>query len=112
MDGVSMRYTFTAPGAPSARRVQRYATPGGRSMYVDGWKAVAGNSALAASRTRAAGAWESYHVAADRAENRDVAARYPAKTVELASLWEAAAGRVVLLRSGTTSRASRAGSRR
>jgi arylsulfatase A-like enzyme len=89
MDGVSMRYTFTAPGAPSARRIQRYAAPGGRAMYVDGWKAVAGYSAPRARRAQSAGAWELYHVAADRAEIRDVAARYPAKTGELASLWEA-----------------------
>ena len=33
-----------------------------------------------------------YHVAADRAELHDVAARYPAKAAELASLWEATAG--------------------
>jgi arylsulfatase len=112
IDGVSMRYTFAAPDAPSARRIQRYEAPGGRAIYFDGWKAIAGNRTTAARRTGAAGTWELYHVAADRAEIHDVAARYPAKTVELASLWEAAAGRVMLFRSGTTNRASRAGSRR
>jgi arylsulfatase A-like enzyme len=112
MDGVSMRYTFTAPGVPSTRRIQRYEVPGGRAIYADGWKAIAGDSAAGARRTGAAAAWELYHVAADRAEIHDVAARYPAKTVELASLWEAMAGRVMLFRSGTTSGASRAGSRR
>jgi arylsulfatase A-like enzyme len=112
MDGVSMRYTFTAPDAPSARRIQPYEGPRGHTIYADGWKAVTGDSAAAARRTGAAAAWELYHVAADRAEIYDVAARYPAKTVELASLWEATAGRAMLFRSGTTSGASRAGSRR
>jgi arylsulfatase len=107
-----MRYTFTAPAAPSARRIQRYEVPGGRAIYADGWKAIAGDSAAAARRTGAAAAWELYHVAADRAEIHNVAARYQAKTVELASLWQAMAGRVMLFRSGTTSGASRARSRR
>jgi arylsulfatase len=106
-----MRYTFTAPDAPSARRIQRYEGPRGHTIYVDGWKAITGDSAAAARRTGAS-PWELYHVAADRAEIHDLAARYPAKTVELATLWEAMAGRVMLFRSGTTSGASRAGSRR
>jgi arylsulfatase len=112
MDGMSMRYTFATADAPSARRIQCYEVPSGRALYFDGWKAIAGDSAAAARRAGAAAAWQLYHVAADRAEIYDVAARYPAKTVELASLWEAAAGRAMLFRSGTTSGASRAGSRR
>jgi hypothetical protein len=39
------------------------------------------------------GRWELYHVSADRAEISNVAARYPAKVAELASLWAAAEGR-------------------
>ena len=57
LPGVSMRYTFTAPDAPSARRTQLYQAPGGRAVYHDGWKAATG-----ASR------WELYRVATDRAE--------------------------------------------
>jgi arylsulfatase len=112
MDGMSMRYTFATADAPSARRIQCYEVPSGRALYFDGWKAIEEDSAAAARRAGAAAAWQLYHVAADRAEIYDVAARYPAKTVELASLWEAAAGRAMLFRSGTTSGASRAGSRR
>jgi arylsulfatase A-like enzyme len=111
MDGVSMRYTFTAPDAPSARRSQRYEVPSGHAIYFDGWKAIAGGSATDARRTGAAGVWELYHVAADRAEIHDVAAKHPAKTVEMASLWQAAADPVTPFRSGTTRHASRAGSR-
>jgi arylsulfatase len=113
--GVSMRYTFTAPAAPSARRVQRYGAPGAGAIYVDGWKAVAARAATPARRNGAATAWELYHVAADRAEIHDVAAEYPAKASELASLWEATAGRDGAKAPGEPSRRRRmvaAGSRR
>jgi arylsulfatase A-like enzyme len=77
LPGVSMRYTFTAPAAPSTRRTQLYQAPGGRAVYHDGWKAATG-----ASR------WELYHVATDRAETRNVAASHPEKLAELTSLWQ------------------------
>jgi arylsulfatase A-like enzyme len=80
LHGVSMRYTFAAPDAPSARRTQLYQGPGGRAIYHDGWKAVA-----------TPGRWELYQVSADRAETRDLAAAYPAKVAELAALWQATA---------------------
>jgi arylsulfatase A-like enzyme len=92
VSGVSMLYTFTTPDAPSTRRTQLYQVPGGRAIYHDGWKAVAVRSVSSASRNGAAGAWELYHVGADRAEIRDLAARYPQKAAELISLWRATAG--------------------
>jgi arylsulfatase A-like enzyme len=79
LPGVSMRYTFTAPDAPSARQTQLYQAPGGRAVYHDGWKAATG-----ASR------WELYHVATDRAETRNVAASHPEKLAELTALWQTA----------------------
>jgi arylsulfatase A-like enzyme len=79
LPGVSMRYTFTAPDAPSARRTQLYQAPGGRAVYHDGWKAATG-----ASR------WELYRVATDRAEARNVAASQPEKLAELTALWQTA----------------------
>jgi arylsulfatase A-like enzyme len=91
LQGVSMRYTFTAPDAPSARRTQLYQAPGGRAIYHDGWKAVTVRSISPAGQNDAAGAWELYHVGADRAEIRDLAAWYPRKAAELISLWRAAA---------------------
>ena len=91
MHGVSMRYTFTAPGAPSARRTQLYEMPGAHAIYRDGWKAVAGRRVTTGGGHDVAGAWEVYHVSADRAETRDVAARYPDQTAELAALWKTTA---------------------
>lgn len=93
MHGVSMRYTFTAPGAPSARRTQLYEMPGAHAIYRDGWKAVAGRRVTTGGGHDVAGAWEVYHVSADRAETRDVAARCPDQTAELAALWKTTAGR-------------------
>jgi arylsulfatase len=87
LHGVSMRYTFRTPEAPSARQTQLYQMPGAGAIYHGGWKAVAGDGPAGARR------WELYRVSADRAETRNVAARYPEKVAELASLWEAAAGR-------------------
>jgi arylsulfatase A-like enzyme len=87
LHGVSMRYTFQAPEAPSARQTQLYQMPAARAIYHAGWKAVAGEGPAGASR------WELYRVGADRAETRNVAARYPEKVAELTSMWEAAAGR-------------------
>ena len=94
-EGVSMRYTFAAPDAPSARLVQRYEAAGARAIYAGGWKAIAGPGQAPAGRNGAAAAWELYHVAEDRAELHDLAASCPAKAAELASLWDpaAAAGR-------------------
>jgi arylsulfatase A-like enzyme len=80
LHGVSMRYTFAEPDAPSARRTQLYQAPGGRAIYHDGWKAATGP-----------GPWELYHVSSDRAEIRDLAARHPEKVAELATLWQATA---------------------
>jgi arylsulfatase A-like enzyme len=91
MDGVSMRYTFTAADPPSTRLIQRYEVPSGRAIYADGWKAIAADHATAARTDREPGAWELYHVAADWTEIDDVTAAYPAKTAELASLWAATA---------------------
>jgi arylsulfatase len=93
MHGVSMRYTFTAPGAPSTRRTQLYEMPGAHAIYRDGWKAVAGRRVTTGGGHDVAGAWEVYHVRADRAETRDVAARYPDQAAELAALWKTTAGR-------------------
>jgi arylsulfatase len=90
LQGVSMRYTFTAPEAPSVRRTQRYEMPGARAIYHDGWKVVAGRGITPGSRNGTAGPWELYHVSADRAETVNLAVRYPQKVAELLSLGGAA----------------------
>jgi arylsulfatase len=87
LHGVSMRYTFPAPDAPSARQTQLYRMPGARAIYHAGWKAVAADGPAGDGR------WELFHVSADRGETHDAAARHPQKVAELAALWQAAADR-------------------
>jgi arylsulfatase A-like enzyme len=94
LPGVSMRYTFTAPDAPSARRTQLYQGPGGRAVYHDGWKAATG-----ASR------WELYQVSTDRAEIRNLAASYPEKLAELTAMWHTAGTELPRQRELTPARA-------
>jgi arylsulfatase len=79
LDGVSMRYAFTAPDAPSARPTQLYRVSGAGAIYQDGWKAIT----VPGRPDR----WELYHVSADRAEVHDVAAEYPAKLAALTVQW-------------------------
>lgn len=79
LHGVSMRYTFTAPDAPSTRPTQLYRTADGCAIYRDGWKAVTGSHR-----------WELYQVSTDRAEARNVAADRPDKLAELAALAQVA----------------------
>jgi arylsulfatase A-like enzyme len=95
LPGVSMRYTFTAQDAPSARRTQLYQAPGGRTVYHDGWKAATG-----------AMRWELYRVSTDRAETRNVAASHPEKLAELTSLWQTPANDLPRQRQLTPARAS------
>jgi arylsulfatase len=87
LHGVSERYTFPAPDAPSARQTQLYRMPGARAIYHAGWKAVAADAPAGDGRP------ELFHVSADRAETHNVAARHPQKVAELAALWQAAANR-------------------
>ncbi len=102
LPGVSMRYTFTAPDAPSARRTQLYQAPGGRAVYHDGWKAATGPKR-----------WELYRVSTDRAETRNLAASYPEKLAELTALWRTAGSELPRQRELRPARAPRgAGSSR
>jgi arylsulfatase A-like enzyme len=79
LDGVSMRYAFSAPGAPSARPTQLYQMPGAGAIYQEGWKAI--------TVPGRPDGWELYNVSADRAEVHDVAAQYPAKLATLTVQW-------------------------
>ena len=89
IEGVSMRYTFAAPGAPSRRRTQLYESPGARAIYHDGWRAMTAADAAAALHGGPTAGWDLYHVSADRTEMHEVSARYPGKTAELVSLFAA-----------------------
>ena len=91
-DGVSMRYSFAAPAAPTRHATQYYEMYGNRSIYANGWKAVVPhrldvwdfmNRPLFSDDK-----WELYNVATDPGEQRDVAAANPRKLAEMKALFD------------------------
>ena len=93
IQGTSMRYTFDNPDAESTRHTQYYAMLGTRSIYHNGWKAVARHGAISGNGHFMDDKWELYHVEQDRSEIHDVAEQYPDKLKELIATWFAYAGR-------------------
>jgi arylsulfatase A-like enzyme len=91
-DGVSMRYSFDAPDAPSARRTQFYSMLGSRSIWHDGWKAVTTHPTIAGWGNFSADTWELYHIDVDPSEVHDLAGREPKRLEEMINLWHAEAG--------------------
>jgi arylsulfatase len=88
-----MRYTFNNPDAPTTRHAQYYSMLGSRSIYQDGWKAVARHGALANTGNFLDDEWELYHYEVDRSENHNLAEQNPDKLKTLIGTWIAYAGR-------------------
>lgn len=84
IDGVSLRYSFRAPEAPSRRPHQYFELFGDRAIWRDGWKAVTHHEP---GTDFDADRWELYHLPTDFAECRDRAADEPALLAELQALW-------------------------
>jgi arylsulfatase len=91
-DGVSMRYCFEDPSAPSARPTQFYSMLGSRGIWHDGWKAVTTHPTISGWSHFNDDVWELYHTDTDRSEVHDLAAEQPDKVRELVNLWFAEAG--------------------
>jgi len=91
-DGVSMRYCFGDPSAPSARRTQFYSMLGSRAIWHDGWKAVTTHPTISGWSHFNEDTWELYHTDTDRSELHDLAAQHPDKVREMVNLWFAEAG--------------------
>jgi len=91
-DGVSMRYSFGDPSAPSARPTQFYSMLGSRAIWHDGWKAVTTHPTISGWSHFNDDTWELYHTDTDRSELHDLAAEHPDKLRELINLWFAEAG--------------------
>ena len=108
LDGVSFAPQIAAPELPSDHFTQYYEIMGHRSIYHQGWRAVAawpGPSAKEAGkrwpaemsaadldRIEATG-WELYNVEKDPAETQNLAHEMPGKLAMLRSLWWHEAGR-------------------
>jgi arylsulfatase A-like enzyme len=91
-DGVSMRYSFADPSAPSARPTQFFSMLGSRAIWHDGWKAVTTHPTISGWSHFNDDTWELYHTDVDRSELHDLAAEQPGKLRELINLWFAEAG--------------------
>jgi arylsulfatase A-like enzyme len=90
--GVSMRYCFDERRAAGRHETQHFEAPGSRSIYHQGWTAVANDPPLGRppGERRSAfvdGVWELYDSAKDWAQAADVAADFPEKLEELQRLW-------------------------
>ncbi|MHB1430559.1 MAG: arylsulfatase [Streptosporangiaceae bacterium] len=92
LDGVSMRYCYSDPSAPSRRRTQFYSMLGSRGIWHDGWKAVTTHPTISGWSHFNDDEWELYHTDVDRSETLNLADQHPDKLRELISLWFAEAG--------------------
>ena len=112
LDGISFAPQLRDAARPSDRLTQYFEVMGHRSIYHDGWRAVApwpGPSNKEAGkmwpaelttgdldRIEAEG-WELYHVAKDPAETRNLAAEDPARLRRLKAIWWHEAGKYGVL---------------
>jgi len=88
LSGVSMRYSFDAPKAPTAKKRQYYAMLGTRGMWEDGWKAAALHAPMPSNQGHFdKDEWELYHVDVDRAESKNLAKEHPEKLEALIKAW-------------------------
>ncbi len=87
LSGVSMRYSFDAPAAPTQKKRQYYAMLGTRAMWEDGWKAVAMHAPISGKGHLDKDVWELYHVDADPAESKNLAKEQPEKLQALIKAW-------------------------
>jgi hypothetical protein len=108
IQGVSFARTFDDPAADTRHRTQYFEMFGHRAIDHDGWRAVcpwpgpsfaeAGEPFGALISAQAltdldAHHWELFHVAADPAENHDLADQHRDKLIELIAMWYTEAGK-------------------
>ena len=91
-DGVSMRYSFDDGSAKTARQTQFYAMLASRSIWHEGWKAVANHPQMAEWHDFGNDVWELYHTDVDRSECRNLAEQEPQRLRDLINLWYSEAG--------------------
>lgn len=88
IDGKSISDSFDNKEAVTKHDTQYYALGTSRSIYQNGWKAVASHKD---GQPFENDTWELYNLNADFAENHNVAEEYPEKLKELKELWAAEA---------------------
>ena len=111
IEGVSMRYSFDDPTAPSTRTTQYFEMLGNRALYHDGWIASCFHGRLPWVRSQAVPfgdneRWELYNITDDFSQGVDLAGQFPDKLAELQAIFDsqAWAHNVYPLNDETTSR--------
>ncbi len=84
MQGKSIRATFDDPNSPAPRDTQFFELWGSRSIYHDGWKALAFHTP---GTSFDEDHWELYRLQTDFSETSDLASQYPEKLAEMKELW-------------------------
>lgn len=93
LEGVSMRYSFDEPEAPTNKEVQYYNMLGSRGIWHKGWKLSNTHPTIAGWGHFSEDRWLLFQTDKDRSESRDLAKEFPEKVEELKSLWYFEAGR-------------------
>ena len=84
IQGESIRATFLDPNSPAPRDTQFFELWGSRSIYHDGWKAVAFHTP---GTDFDDDLWELYNLKTDFCETADLASQHPETLEELKALW-------------------------
>ena len=93
LEGTSFAYSFDDAAAATRKPSQFYVMLGTRSIWRDGWKAVALHAGAPAGWSHfAQDRWALYHVEEDRSECHDLADQNPELLQELIALWHYEAG--------------------
>ncbi|MCI0636246.1 MAG: arylsulfatase, partial [Actinobacteria bacterium] len=88
LPGVSMKYSFDQPDAPTTKETQYYEMLGTRGIWHKGWKASAEHGPVPIDLGNFdQDRWQLFHVDEDRAEAHDLADQHPEKVEELKALW-------------------------
>ena len=84
IQGKSIRATFNDPNSPNPRNTQYFELWGSRSIFHDGWKAIAIHTPGADFDDDR---WELYNVAMDFSESVNLAFQYPERVEAMKKLW-------------------------
>lgn len=113
IDGVSMLYSFDAPGAPDRRSTQYFEVFGNRGIYDNGWVACAPHripmQAASSDKRFEDDVWELYDTNNDWTQAYDIAASHPEKLAQLKMRFESEARRNQVLLDNTRMQRMREG---
>jgi len=87
LPGVSMRYSFDKPKAATRKQTQYYEMLSTRGIWHKGWKAATEHGPMIDRGRFDKDRWQLFNTDKDRAESKDLAAKYPKKVRQLAALW-------------------------